>query len=429
MSKSIDRRNFLGNAALSGAAAGLALNTIKAANAAAPSNQVVVGVMGLSRGAALAGQFAKQAGVQIKYVCDIDTTRAEKCANQVEAVAGKAPQAIQDFRRILEDKSVDALICAAPNHWHAPATILGCAAGKHVYVEKPCSHNPREGELMLEASRRHNRAVQVGTQRRSGPAWNEAISKLHAGAIGRIYLVRALYTSARGSIGSGKRATVPSHIDYDLWQGPAPRRPYIDNLVHYNWHWRWHWGNGELGNNGVHTLDLCRWGLDVDYPTRVTSSGGRYHWDDDQETPDTHEVCYEFGGKGQITWTGISCNKHGSAFITFYGDRGTMAIDSEGSHVTYDKGDKRIEEVKSDSLGHTEHITNFLAAIRNDKPRELNAEIAEGHKSTLMCHLGNIAQRTGRTLECDPSNGHIQHNKEAMALWAREYESGWEPKV
>jgi len=429
MSKSIDRRHFLGNAALSGAAAGLALNTIKTAHAKSPSDQVVVGVMGLSRGASLANRFAKQAGVQVKYVCDIDSKRAETCAESVAGAAGKAPQVIGDFRRILDDKSVDVLVCAAPNHWHAPATILACAAGKHVYVEKPCSHNPNEGELMVEASRRHNRAVQMGTQRRSGPGWQQAISKLKAGAIGRIYLVRAWYTSARGSIGHGTPVAVPSHVDYDLWQGPAPRRPYLSNVVHYNWHWRWHWGNGELGNNGVHTLDLCRWGLDVDYPTRVTSSGGRYHWDDDQETPDTHTVCYEFAGERQITWTGTSCNKHSSGFIAFYGDRGTMEVDSVGSHVTYDKGDKRIEEVKSDSLGDTEHVTNFLAAIRNDKPRELNAEIAEGHKSTLLCHLGNISQRTGRTLECDPANGHILNDEQAMGLWAREYEPGWEPKV
>ncbi|MCH7687783.1 MAG: gfo/Idh/MocA family oxidoreductase, partial [Planctomycetes bacterium] len=228
----------------------------------------------------------------------------------------------------------------------------------------------------------------------------------------------------------------PSHIDYELWQGPAPRVPYHEfvgnkngNRFHYNWHWLWHWGNGELGNNGIHTLDLCRWGVDVDYPIRVTSSGGRYRYDDDQQTPDTHTVCFEFEGGKQITWEGVSCNTHSSGFVKFYGEKGTLALDSNGSYIVYDDHDKVVQEQKSNSRGDAEHIANFLAAIRNDKPLELNAEIEIGHKSTLLCHLGNIAQRTGRTMNCNPQNGHILGDKKAMALWERDYEQGWEPKV
>ncbi|MCA9221739.1 MAG: Gfo/Idh/MocA family oxidoreductase, partial [Planctomycetales bacterium] len=389
-----------------------------------PSSRVVIGVMGLSRGRSLATSFAKQPNVEVKYVCDVDQNRAASGGQLIEGLGAKAPQVVSDFRRILDDKSVDALVCAAPNHWHAPATILACAAGKHVYVEKPCSHNPREGELMVEAARKHKRAVQMGSQRRSGPGTNEAIQKLREGAIGKVYLVRSWYDNARGSIGVGKPADVPSELNYDLWQGPAPRRPYIDNLVHYNWHWRWHWGNGELGNNGVHTLDLCRWGLGVDFPTRVTSAGGRYHFQDDQETPDTHTVNYEFDGVGQITWEGKSCNRHGDKFIVFYGTEGTLELDSNGTHRIYDGRDKLVSETKSPSLGDIEHIVNLLDAIRNDKPLALNAEIAEGHKSTLLCHLGNIAHRVGRTLNCDKSNGHIVDDAEAMKLWQREYEQG-----
>lgn len=429
MSHSIDRRHFLENAALHGTVAGLSLGTITAGAASVNEKKVTVGVMGLSRGRALADAFAKQSDVEVKYVCDIDTKRAEETARTVAGAVGKSPRPITDFRQILDDPEVDALVCAAPNHWHAPATILSCAAGKHVYVEKPCSHNPREGELMVAAARKYKRAVQVGTQRRSGPGWAQAMEKLWTGAIGRVYLVRARYYSARGSIGHGKPAEVPAHINYDLWQGPAPRQPYLDNVVHYNWHWRWHWGNGELGNNGVHTLDLCRWGLGVDYPVRVTSSGGRYHWDDDQETPDTHAVCFEFEGKRQITWEGTSCNRHGSGFTTFYGDGGTLEVDSNGSYVLYDLDNKATDNHQASSRGDSQHITNFLDAIRNDTPLALNAEIAEGHKSTLLCHLGNIAQRTGRSLNCDPQNGHILADSEAMALWGREYEPGWEPKV
>jgi len=429
MTTSINRRNFLGTTATTTAAVGLSLSVSQALADSSPNNKVTVGVMGLSRGASLASSYAGMKNVEVKYVCDIDTTRAGACAEKVKGVSGKAPQAIGDFRKILDDKDVDALVCAAPNHWHGPATILGCAAGKHVYVEKPCSHNPREGELMIEAARKHKRAVQVGTQRRSGDGWLDAIEKLHNGVIGNVYHVRAFYASARGSIGKGKPSDVPSNIDYELWQGPAPRKPYMSNVVHYNWHWRWHWGNGELGNNGVHTLDLCRWGANVDFPTQVTSTGGRYHWDDDQETPDTHSVSFEFGGKCSITWQGLSCNGHRAGFVTFYGDKGTLEVDSNGKYKLYDMGDHVIEKRNDARYTNEFHIANFLAAIRNDKPLDLAAEIAIGHKSTLLCHLGNISQRVGRALHCDSQNGHILDDKEAMDLWGREYEPGWEPKV
>ena len=245
-------------------AAGMALSLSAGAAENAAPERVVVGVMGLSRGRALACQFAQQAGVEVRYVCDVDATRAEKGAQEVEQAGTVAPIPIRDFRKILDDPEVDALVCATPNHWHAPATILACSAGKHVYVEKPCCHNPREGELMIEAARKYGRAVQVGTQRRSSETTREAIALLRAGELGRVYSSRGTYTSLRGSIGIGKPADVPEYLDYDLWQGPAPRRPYIDNRIPYNWHWFWHWGNGELGNNGVHALDICRWGLEVD---------------------------------------------------------------------------------------------------------------------------------------------------------------------
>jgi predicted dehydrogenase len=269
----------------------------------------------------------------------------------------------------------------------------------------------------------------MGNQRRSGPGTREAINRLHEGAIGRIYIVKAWYNSARGSIGKGKPADVPPNLDYDLWQGPAPRRAYMDNVVPYNWHWFWHWGNGELGNNGVHTLDLCRWGLQVDYPVRVTSSGGRYCFDDDQQTPDTHVVSYEFPEKQAICWEGLSCHQHERGFITFFGDKGALDLQSNGSYTIFDDKDNATEKKQSPSLGDREHIVNFLDAIRGDKPLSLNAEIAEGYKSTLLCHLGNMAHRTGRALRCDATNGRVLDDPEAMALWQREYEPGWEPRV
>ncbi len=425
MTSTVNRRTFLGSTA---AAAATTLATT--ARAAGANDKVVVGVMGLSRGRSLSVSFSKRPNVEVKYVCDVDTNRAAACAKLVAGTGAKAPTPIGDFRKILDDKSVDALVIAAPNHWHAPATIMAVNAGKHAYCEKPCSHNPQEGEWMVQAAHNHKRAVQVGTQRRSGPQTIDAMQKLHEGAIGRVYLVRAYYNSARGSLGRGKPAAVPGHLNYDLWQGPAPRTPYLDNRVHYNWHWFWHWGNGELGNNGVHTLDLCRWGLGVDFPIRVTSSGGRYHWNDDQQTPDTHQVSFEFTGNRAITWQGLSCNRHrGGGFITFYGDKGSMELDSDGGHTVYDGGDKVVEKVVGKSRGDIEHIDNFTAAIRNDTPSKLNCEVAEGHKSTLLCHLGNIAQRTGQAITCRPKDGHIFGNQQAAKLWSRDYQKGWEPIV
>ena len=432
----VPRRTFLGQVAAGSAMAGLALHGglargVEAAEANSDESRVVVGVMGLSRGRALANTFAKLPNVSIKYLCDADTNRAKACQDQIGKIEGQSPEAVQDFRRILDDKEVDVLVCAAPNHWHAPATIFACQAGKHVYVEKPCSHNPNEGEMMVAAARKHNRAVQMGSQRRSATKIIEGINLLKEGVIGRVYYARSWYANARGSIGNGKAAGVPSNLDYNLWQGPAPNRDYVDNLVHYNWHWRWHWGNGELGNNGIHSLDLCRWALGVDYPVRVVSSGGRYAFDDDQETADTHVVSFEFPDRKQIVWEGLSCNRNGinkTGFgTTLHGENGTMHLTS-GGYTLYDNRDKEIKSANKDR-GDTEHIVNFLDAVRSGKPLSLNAEIEEGHKSTLLCHLGNIAHRTGRTLNCDPKNGHINGDKEAMQLWAREYNPKFEPKV
>lgn len=396
---------------------------------AADSRRVVVGVMGLSRGRALASQFARQPNVEVRYVCDADAQRVSAGMEAVAETASAKAKGIVDFRTMLDDPELDALVCAAPNHWHAPATILACQAGKHVYVEKPCSHNPWEGEAMVAAARKFQRAVQLGTQRRSSPGTQLAMKRLHDGAIGKVYLARAYYNSARGSIGRGKPAAVPESLDYELWQGPAPRRPYLDNVVHYNWHWRWHWGNGELGNNGIHTLDLCRWGLQVTYPTRVTSSGGRYAYDDDQETPDTHTVGFEFPEGCAITWQGLSCNSHGSKFIEFYGTDGSLELESGGRFRLYDRRNELQEEHASSNVGDADHVANFLSAIRQNDPTLLHAEILDGHRSTLLSHLGNIAHRVGRTLNCDRQNGHIQDDAAAAALWKREYESGWEPNV
>ena len=442
MNGSMDRRKFIRTSALGGASLGLAPAAIRAFASGAPSDAIRVAVMGVnSRGGGLANSFAQQSNASIRYICDVDARAARQVSRNVDRMQDEMVEGIPDFRRALEDPDVDVLVIAAPDHWHAPATILGLQAGKHVYVEKPCGHNPREGELLVAAQERYGGVVQMGTQQRSGPATIEAIRMIHDGVIGRPYKARAWYANTRGSIGRGKTAPVPGWLDYELWQGPAPRTPYRDNVVHYNWHWFWHWGTGEVCNNGTHEIDVARWALGVDFPVRVNSNGGRYHFDDDWEFYDTQDVAFDFEEGKTITWEGRSCNgfpvlDRGRGTVV-HGTEGTILLDRNG-YVLYDEENTVVKEVKEKDLestmdttgggGQTDrHIANFLEAIRDGRP--LHSSIDEGHKSVLLCHLANIAQKVGETLHCDPSNGHITGNPEAMELWARDYEPGWEPMV
>jgi predicted dehydrogenase len=427
-----DRRSFLKKSAAASAAWAAGSYFVSQSPAqetkstGATLNVAIMGVNG--RGGSLATGFIGQPNCQVAYICDVDERATGKVLNPITERQNRKPQAVTDFRKALDDKSVDILVCAAPNHWHAPATILGCAAGKHVYVEKPCSHNPREGELAVEASRKHNRVVQMGSQRRSSPVIGEGIELMNSGAIGNVLYARSWYNNRRPSIGHGKPAEIPSWLDWTMWQGPAPDRPFVDNVVHYNWHWKWHWGNGELGNNGVHGLDVARWGLGVEFPIRVTSGGGKYRHDDDQETPDTHVVTYSFPGGKSITWEGLSWSPYGnggSQFgISFHGTEGTIVI--EDGYQQFDPKNKLVTEKKGGN-GEREHIANFLECVRTSKLP--NADIEKGHRSTLLCHLGNIAHRTNRVLTTSEKDGHIQNDDEAMQLWSREYRAGWEPKV
>ena len=408
----------------------------------APSEKVVVAVMGLNgRGTVLGRVFAKTPNAAVAYVCDVDAQVLAKGATAVGEAQGNAPKSLADFRRALDDKAVDALVVAAPDHWHAPATILALSAGKHVYLEKPCGHNPREGELLVEAQRKTGRVVQMGTQRRSSPRCIEAMQAIRDGVIGRPYFAKAWYANRRKSIGRGKTVSVPSGLDYELWQGPAPRTPYRDNVIHYNWHWFKRWGTGEICNNGTHELDVARWALGVDYPVRVTSAGGRYHFADDWEFTDTQEASFEFEGQRAIVWQGLSCNafpteKRGRGTIV-YGTTGSMLIDQDG-YTVYDLDNKAVKEslesASADPLapsgddkltGH--HIANFVEAVRTGAP--VSQPITEGAKTVLLCHLGNIAQWTGRALRTDPRSGHILGDDEAMGHWQREYAPGWTPVV
>lgn len=395
-----------------------------------------------SRGLALANNFARQKNAQVISVSDVDTRAAEKCIGEVEKIQKSRALAIPDFRKALEQKGMDALVIAAPDHWHAPAAILASKAGKHVYLEKPCSHNPHEGELLVKVQTKYKNVIQMGNQRRSWPNVANAIAELHGGIIGRAYFAKTWYTNNRPSIGTGTQTAVPSWLNYDLWQGPAPRQAYKNNLIHYNWHWFWNWGTGEALNNGVHMIDLARWGLNVEFPTRVTSAGGRYRYKDDWQTPDTQVISLEFNNNSTIAWEGRSCNSHtienAGVGVMFYGEEGSMIIDGNG-YTVYNADNKIIKGIKDTEIVDVHnlsspadqldaiHIQDFFSGISKGTP--IRANIAEGHKSTLLCQLGNIALRSGNALKTDPANGHIIGDPVAQEFWKRQYEPGWEPVI
>ena len=405
------------------------------------NEKIRVGVIGVnSRGSALAVNFAKQEGCEVTYICDVDSQAIEACIEAVKKVPGNSPKGEKDIRKLLEKKDIDAVAIATPDHWHAPAALLALKAGKHVYLEKPCSYAPAEGELLTLAAEKYKKAIQMGNQRRSWPNVQEGIKLLKEGVVGNVHFGKAWYTNNRKPIGIGKETAVPEGLDWDLWQGPAPRRAYKDNIVHYNWHWFWHWGTGEALNNGTHMVDLLRWGMDLDYPTHVDSSGGRYFASDDWETPDTQIINLEFGGKKFMTWEGRSCNGRaveGSAVgCEFYGDKGSLQILGGDEYIIYGLDNKVVKEQKSkiaidprNLMNPAEqldafHLQNFFDNIR--KGTALYSDIDSGHKSTLLVQLGNIAQRIGHSLKINPQNGHIIQDTKAQQLWGRAYEPGWE---
>lgn len=441
----MERRRFIRNASVAGTTFLLApkLNAFGFYKGS-PNDKVVVAMMGVnSRGEFLAKTLASFPDVEIAYICDVDTKVYDRVSNEILKITGKKPAFAGDIRKLLEKKDFDALVIAAPDHWHAPATILACQAGKHVYCEKPASHNPHEGEMSVEAAKKYNRIVQLGTQRRSFPNCTKMVNELHQGVIGRLYYAKGWYANHRPSIGIGKVVPVPGNLDYELWQGYAPRRAYKDNLIHYNWHWHWNWGTGEALNNGTHEIDVMRWALGVDYPTKITSSGGRFAFKDDWETPDTQVITANFANNTALSWEGRSCNGFATEGtdrgVTFYGDKGTIYYGGGDGYKVYDGNSKLVSEVKdsadvdpTNKVSPTAtldgvHLANFISTVKGNS--HLNQPILSGHKSTLIPQLGNIAIRVGRELNLDPTNGHILNDPDAARLWHREYQPGWVLKV
>ncbi len=445
----ITRRSFLKRAAAGTAIASFGgilpgFSARSYANIVGANERINAAVIGVnSRGKALAQNFAKQPNCQVTRICDVDSRALSKCIAAVDEITGQKPAGDKDLRKTFEHKDVDAVVIAMPDHWHAPAALLAMKAGKHVYLEKPCSHTPAEGEMLVEAAKRYKRVVQMGNQRRSWPNIVEAINEIKAGTIGNVYFGKSWYTNNRPSIGTGKETAVPEWLDWELWQGPAPRTAYKDNFLHYNWHWFWRWGTGEALNNGTHMVDLLRWGMDLDFPTAVTSTGGRYYYKDDWEAPDTQVINLDFGGKKSMMWEGHCCNPfriEGEVVgLLFYGEKANLLIGGGNEYKILDHKNQVITHVTSkiqidprnkmnpaqqlDAL----HIQNFFDGITKGTP--LHADILSGHKSTLLVQLGNIAQRSSERLLVDPSDGHIRNKEAAGKYWARTYEKGWEMKL
>ena len=434
------RREFLDAVAVG--AIGLAVNTTarsyaQIAGANERLNFAVIGLNGRAY-AHLASLKANRGAARISHVCDVDGDILARFAETARKEMGESAQQEKDFRKVLEAKEVDAITIATPDHWHAPMAIAALEAGKHVYVEKPCSHNPAEGEMLVEAQKKYGKVVQMGTQQRSSPHTIEAIEKIRSGAIGRPYFAKAWYVNTRKSIGTGKPVAVPAQLDWELWQGPAPRRPYRSNVHPYNWHWFKTYGTGETLNNGTHEVDVCRWALGVDYPQRVTASGGRYHFNDDWQFYDTLETSFEYDDR-MITWEGKSCQgmkcygrDRGS---TIMGTEGTVLVDRDGYEI-YDLQGKKTGEFRAgsatssaDLIGRDSmtdaHFLNFINGIR--KGEKLNAPIEVGNVAVTMLQLSNIAWEVKRELHLDEKSGRMVNDADAMKLWGREYEKGWAP--
>jgi predicted dehydrogenase len=400
----------------------------------AASDKVNIAVMGVrGQGKNLTRMFASLPDVNIPYLCDVDANVFGPAAKIVEDQKGVKPQLIGDIRKALDDRNVDAIVIATPDHWHAPATLLGCAAGKDVYVEKPCSHNLKEGRLMVEAAKRYKRVVQHGTMYRSFPSVLRGMEYVHSGKIGKALMAKAWDVQLRNDIGRKEDGPVPAGVDFDTWTGPAPMLPFNPNRFHYNWHWHWNYGTGDVGNDGVHQIDLARWALDVETPLEVTGMGRKLFFDDDQKTPDTVNVTFEYKDKALMLelriWNpyGMEGQENG---VAVYGTEGVVHIgrwDSEKGgrkhgYRVYDKKHKLVFEDYDYEI-QPWHNRNFVECIRSRKAP--NAEIEIGHTSTLHAHLANIVVRTGRPVKFDTNLETALGNEAAQRLIGREYREHW----
>ena len=436
---SSNRRRFVRDAATAAAVLGApAILRGRAANERIRA--AIVGLRGRGRSHIRAvHDLSQRENVEIAAFCDIDENVLGQRTAEYRKLSGKeSPETFVDMRHVLDLPDIDVVFFATPNFWHSLGSIWACQAGKDVYVEKPLSHNAYEGRQAVAAARKYNRIVQHGTQCRSSPQIIEAVEQLRAGVIGDVYMARGLAYKWRPSIGEHQEGPVPEGVHYDLWKGPAPDRPFSNLRLHNKWHWQWDYGNGELGNQGVHQLDLMRWALELGVPTRTQSMGGKYVHQDAQETPNTQTVNYEYEGRDLLLtfeirpWIsnieagiGEEWPTHGVCTgLIFYGSEGYMVLPHYAAYYTYLGKQKKpgpFAEDPKDKIKDQPHFDNFIRAVRSRKQTDLSADVEEGHQSSLMAHLGNISYRTGRQVTWDAATERIVGDERANAMLTRTY--------
>ncbi|HEY7305612.1 MAG TPA: Gfo/Idh/MocA family oxidoreductase [Bryobacteraceae bacterium] len=453
MAKEMNRRDFIGSSTAGLATLGGVTFLARPERVMGANDRVRVAICGLhGRGRDHLHNFAQVKNAQVAAFCDIDENVLRQSLAQADKMGLPKPVTYVDIRKLLEDKSIDAISIATPNHWHSLMAIWACQAGKDVYVEKPCSHNLWEGKQLVKASQRYNRIVQHGTQIRSATAAREAVQKLQNGLIGETYMARGLCYKWRDTIGRKDVSDVPSGVDYDLWTGPAPKHQFTQNRFHYNWHWFWYYGNGDIGNQGVHQMDMARWGMGLGFPNRVSAIGGHFMFDDDQETPNSLNATFEFdlpdGKRKMITFevrhwmtnheAGIGTEElgthepkrtagqpklgplaggHNTVGDIFYGSKGYLATGDEDA-CTYVVTLGRDQEQQPAVHGGTEraHYQNFIDCVASRNKADLHAPIEEGHISTAMVHLANASYRLGRTINFNPETQEVIGDEEAARL-------------
>jgi predicted dehydrogenase len=446
---SSNRRDFIKKVSVG--AAGVAISgTANAMTAQSYSNiigandRINVAIQGLGRryGAYIDPITTKKNNVRLLYLCDVMKSQQEKAAANFAKEINYKPTLEKDIRKVLEDTKVDAVFMATPDHWHTPGACMAMQAGKHVYLEKPCSHNPNENELVVDFQKKYNKVVQMGNQQRSSVESTQIIKDIHDGVIGKTYKATAFYINSRGAVPVPVKAAPPEGLDWELFQGPAPRKDYMHDTWNYNWHWYgWDYGTAEMGNNATHELDVARWALDVKYPERVEVRSGNHHYENDGwEMYDSMEASFTFSDGQIIEWDGQSrngFNKYGKGRGTIvYGSEGSAFID-RGGYQLYDIKGKLIKDSKSGgseggmALGGggdltTRHALNFFDTIRGKS--KLTSPIEQGAVTQMLTHYANIASRIGKSFEVDDTTGRI-FDREAMKLWSREYQPGWEPKL
>lgn len=432
MTDRLHRREFLHQSAVAGATVGIigAAPRLQTARAATTANDEIraacVGLRG--KGGHHMNGLEAVDGCSVVALCDVDESILNARADQLEKKTGRKIKRYSDYRKLCEDQDIDVVSVATPNHTHSLIGITAMQAGKDTYVEKPCCHNIWEGRQLVNAARKYQRMCQHGTQGRSSEAIREGIRKVHEGAIGDVYMARGICFKWRPTIGHTPDEPVPAGVDYDLWLGPAPKRPFSKNRFHYNWHWHWDYGNGDMGNQGVHEMDMARWGLGVGMPSRIHAGGGHYMFDDDQETPNTLVCIYEYPEQKKMLvfetrhWitnqegfgTSPSSNAVG---VTFYGSEGYMQVYYFGYKTFLGKN----REAGPGREEKSNEYERFIAGVRSRNPEDLGVEIEDGLKSAALCHLGNISYRLGRTVNFDPAKETFPGDAEANAMLSREY--------